>query len=84
MTQSTNVQHPPRVMGFVDVAMFYIVTGVSLRWVATAAAAGPSSVVIWGVAFLFFYVPLAGAVIELSSRYPDEGRSEERRVGKEC
>ncbi len=64
---------PARVMGFADVAMFYVVTGVSLRWIATAAAAGPSSVLVWIAAFLFFYLPLAAAVIELSSRYPEEG-----------
>ncbi len=73
MTSGISHTKPAKVMGFADVAMFYIVTGVSLRWVATAAAAGPSSVIIWIVAFLFFYLPLAAAVIELSSRYPEEG-----------
>jgi glutamate:GABA antiporter len=65
--------HPPRVMGFADVALLYIVTGMSVRWIATAAAAGPGSVIIWIGACLLFYVPLAMAVLELSSRYPDEG-----------
>ena len=60
-------------MGFRDLVLFYVVTGVSLRWIATAAAAGPSSIVIWIGAFLFFYTPLALSVIELSSRYPEEG-----------
>ena len=31
--------HTPRVMGFFDVVLFYVVTGISLRWIATAAAA---------------------------------------------
>ena len=64
---------PPRVMGFADLVMFYVVTGVSLRWIATAASAGPSSIVIWIAAWFWFYVPLAISVIELSSRYPQEG-----------
>jgi len=64
---------PPRVMGFRDLLLFYVVTGISLRWIATAAAAGPSSIVIWIVAWLAFYTPLALSVIELSSRYPNEG-----------
>src|SRR5581483_4073554 len=51
----------------------YVVTGISLRWIATAAAAGPSSIVIWIGAWLVFYTPLALSVIELSSRYPNEG-----------
>src|SRR5438477_13202684 len=64
---------PKRVMGSLDLVLFYVVTGVSLRWVATAASAGPSAVIIWFVAWLTFYIPLALSVIELSSRYPEEG-----------
>ena len=60
-------------MGFRDLLLFYVVTGISLRWIATAAAAGPSSIVIWIGAWLVFYMPLALSVIELSSRYPNEG-----------
>jgi amino acid transporter len=64
---------PQRVLGFRDLFLFYVVTGISLRWIAFAAAAGPRSIVIWAGAWLFFYVPLALSVVELSSRYPDEG-----------
>lgn len=60
-------------MGFTDLVLFYVVTGISLRWIATAAAAGPSSVTIWMVAWICFYMPLAVSVLELSSRHPDEG-----------
>ena len=60
-------------MGFRDLVLFYVVTGVSLRWIAAAASIGPSSILIWLGAWLFFYVPLALSVIELSSRYPAEG-----------
>jgi amino acid transporter len=60
-------------MGFRDLVMFYIVTGISLRWIATAAAVGPSAVVIWLIAWCAFYLPLALSVMELSSRYPQEG-----------
>lgn len=64
---------PKRVMGFRDLLLFYVVTGVSLRWIATAAVAGTSSIVIWIGAWFAFYTPLALSVIELSSRYPNEG-----------
>ena len=53
--------------------LYYLVTGFSLRWIATAAAAGPSALVIWVVAALGFFVPLVFTVLELSSRYPEEG-----------
>ncbi|HMI53592.1 MAG TPA: APC family permease [Candidatus Saccharimonadales bacterium] len=68
-----NTQHPTRSIGFRDLVLLYVVTGVSLRWIATAASIGPSSLVIWIAAWLLFYVPLALSVIELSSRYPAEG-----------
>jgi amino acid transporter len=38
-----------------------------------AAAAGPSALVIWVIAALGFFVPLVFTVLELSSRYPEEG-----------
>jgi amino acid transporter len=72
-TQSEDANRPNRVLGFRDLVLFYVVTGISLRWIATAAAAGPSSIVIWIGAWLCFYAPLALCVLELSSRYPSEG-----------
>ena len=64
---------PRQAMGFRDLVLFYVITGISLRWIATAAAAGPSSIVIWIGAWLCFYTPLALCVLELSSRHPNEG-----------
>jgi amino acid transporter len=62
-----------RALRFRDLAAFYVVTTLSIRWVAMAAAAGPSSLIVWAVALLAFFLPLAGSVFELSSRYPQEG-----------
>jgi glutamate:GABA antiporter len=62
-----------RTLGFRDLVLFYIVTTFSLRWTATAAAAGPSALVIWLIAACGLFVPLVFATLELSSRYPDEG-----------
>jgi glutamate:GABA antiporter len=64
---------PTRAMGFRDLVLFYVVAGISLRWIATAAGHGPSSLVIWFLAWLLLYIPLALSVIELSSRFPAEG-----------
>jgi glutamate:GABA antiporter len=62
-----------RVLTFRDLFLFYIVTSFSPRWIATAAAAGPSALVIWVIAALGLFVPLVFTVLELSSRYPEEG-----------
>ena len=62
-----------RALRFRDLALFYIATGLSVRWVATAAAGGPSALVVWICALLGFFIPLAATVMELSSRYPQEG-----------
>jgi len=67
--------HPQlrRVMGFRDLLLFYLVTGFTVRWISTAAAAGPSSIVVWLMGCGAFYLPLMFTVLELSSRYPNEG-----------
>jgi amino acid transporter len=75
VTPATEPPHPvlPRVLGLRDMVLFNIVAVVSLRWFATAAAAGPSSITLWLLAGLLFFVPQGLAVSDLSARYPDEG-----------
>lgn len=58
---------------FRDLVLFYVVSGLSVRWTASAAAAGPSILVVWIAALIGFFIPLAGSVMELSSRHPEEG-----------
>ena len=60
-------------MGFGDVLLYFITAGVNLQWVAIASAAGPSSITVWFLAFLTMAIPLALSVVEMSSRYPQEG-----------
>jgi amino acid transporter len=62
-----------RELGLRDLVLFYVVSGLSLRWIATAAATGPSALGFWVLAWCGFFLPLAGCVLELSSRYPAEG-----------
>src|SRR6184192_510178 len=62
-----------RALTFRDLFLFYLVTGFSLRWVALAAAAGPSALVVWVITALGLFVPLVFSVLELSSLYPEEG-----------
>lgn len=64
---------PKRVLGFRDLVMFYLVTTLSLRWIPVAASSGPSSIAIWLVGLFTIFIPLALCVMELSSRYPQEG-----------
>jgi len=71
------VHSPPttlrRALRLPDVVLFFIVAVVGLRWIATAAATGPSGLVLWLVALVTFFFPLGFAVIELASRRPEEG-----------
>ena len=73
IAEAEEPNRPRQVMGFRDLLLFYVITGISLRWIATAAAAGPSSILVWIGAWFCFYIPLALSVLELSSRYPNEG-----------
>ncbi len=56
-----------------DLVLFNLVAVLGLRHLATSAEFGPSSLVIWLIAAFFFFVPQGLAVIELSSRFPNEG-----------
>jgi amino acid transporter len=62
-----------RALGFRDLVLFYLVTTFSLRWIATAAAAGPVALVFWVIAAACLFVPMVFTVLELSSRYLEEG-----------
>lgn len=69
------VEEPPlrRTLGLVDVALFFVIAGSNLQWVATAAAAGPSSISVWIIGCLAMFAPLSIVVVYLGSLYPDEG-----------
>jgi glutamate:GABA antiporter len=60
-------------MGFWDVLLFNIATVLGPRWIAAAGHNGTSSISLWVLAALFFFVPGAFVINELSSRFPDEG-----------
>ena len=62
-----------KVLGLWDIVAMNIVAVVGLRWIARSARAGESSVTLWMLAWLFFFLPLAAAVIELASRHPEQG-----------
>jgi amino acid transporter len=63
----------PRVLTLRDLVLFNIVAVSSLRWTATAAAAGPGSLTFWVLAGLLFFIPQGLAVSDLAARYPQEG-----------
>jgi glutamate:GABA antiporter len=62
-----------KTMGFWDVLFFNIATVLGPRWVAAAGHNGTSSISLWVIAAIFFFVPGAFVINELSSRFPDEG-----------
>jgi amino acid transporter len=62
-----------KALGLWDVIAMNIVAVVGLRWIARSARAGAPSVSLWILACLVFFIPLALALIELSSRHPEQG-----------
>jgi amino acid transporter len=62
-----------KAMGFWDVLLFNIATVLGPRWVAAAGHNGTSSISLWVLAAVFFFVPGALVINELSSRFPEEG-----------
>jgi len=78
VSQSANGSSDPirllcKEMGFWDVLLFNIATVLGPRWIAAAAHSGPSSISLWIIAAVFFFIPSALVINELSSRFPCEG-----------
>ena len=64
---------PARTLGFADLFFYAASVALSIRWISVAAAAGPASLPIWGLAVLVFSGPLIVATAELTGRFPGEG-----------
>lgn len=56
-----------------DIVLFNVAAIVGMRWMALAAANGPSSLTLWLLAGVMFFVPQGFAVISLASAIPEEG-----------
>src|SRR5215475_1322174 len=56
-----------------DIVLFNVAAIVGMRWVALAAANGPSSLFLWVLAGVAFFIPQGFAVTALSSAIPQEG-----------
>src|SRR5947208_502403 len=60
-------------LGLADLALTQILFIIGLPWIGVAAKQGPSHVVLWLLAMLFFYIPSAAVVIYLNRIMPLEG-----------
>lgn len=60
-------------MGVRDLVLLNLVAVLSLRWMATSAAAGPSALTLWLLAGLLFFLPLGLVVSWFSVHQPAQG-----------
>src|SRR5581483_9844463 len=60
-------------LGLMDLALTQVLFIVGLPWIGVAARQGPSHVVLWLLAMLFFYLPSAVVAIYLNRLMPLEG-----------
>jgi glutamate:GABA antiporter len=56
-----------------DIVLFNVAAIVGMRWIALAAANGPSSLSLWVLAAVAFFIPQGFAVTALSTAIPEEG-----------
>ncbi|MEE8340991.1 MAG: APC family permease [Candidatus Neomarinimicrobiota bacterium] len=56
-----------------DIVLLNVTAIIGLRWISLAAVGGNTSIILWIAALIFFFVPQAFAVIELTTRLPGEG-----------
>src|SRR5258708_12930010 len=78
VSQATNGSSDPikqlrKEMGFWDVLLFNIAAVLGPRWIAAAAHNGTSSISLWFLAAVFFFMPMALLVTELSTRFRHQG-----------
>jgi hypothetical protein len=59
------IKQLPKTLGFWDVLLFNIATVLGPRWIAAAAHNGTSSISLWVLAAVFFFVPTALVINEL-------------------
>src|SRR2546428_5085520 len=63
-----------RELGLRDLVLLNVVAIVGLRWwTASAGGYGYAALPLWVLAFFCFFVPSGLAVIDLSTRHPEEG-----------
>lgn len=62
-----------RELGLRDLVLFNISAILGIRWIASAAHAGPESIFVWIVANFCYFIPSALVVAELSRRFPKQG-----------
>jgi len=72
-TAGDDVPALPRTLGTLDIVLLNIAAIVALRWLSVAARTGPSSLILWTLGMITFFLPSALTVLELSSRLPGEG-----------
>src|ERR1043165_4014331 len=60
-------------LGLMDLALTQVLFIVGLPWIGVAAKQGPSHIVLWLLAMVFFYIPSAVVVIYLNRMMPLEG-----------
>jgi glutamate:GABA antiporter len=62
-----------RELGLRDLILFNVAAVVSTRWIGVAAHAGSGALTLWAFAGIFFLVPCALVVAQLSRRFPEQG-----------
>ena len=62
-----------RALGTLDIVLLNVAAIISFRWLSVAAQIGPSSLTLWLLGLVTFFVPSALTVLELNSRLPGEG-----------
>jgi amino acid transporter len=73
MNLTPGVASLKRSLGLRDVILFFVTAGTNFQWIATAAAAGQGSLLVWVLGGLVMFLPLSICVVFLSSRHPAQG-----------
>ena len=62
-----------KVMTLKDIVLMNVVAIIGLRWLPIAAGYGASAISLWGLAAIFFFLPVGLVSTELATTWPEEG-----------
>ena len=64
---------PTKSLRFFDLVFYTLAMTLAIRWIPVAAAAGPGSLLLWGLALVGFMAPLCLGTAELTTRFEGDG-----------
>ncbi|MCE3267755.1 MAG: amino acid transporter [Burkholderiales bacterium] len=62
-----------KILGFFDIALMTITANFGIRYLSVSGAIGPSSLILWIIIAILFFIPVSVICMQMAIVYPEEG-----------